>query len=677
MRREVGLVVAGVILAAWCLPSRAARGLEDGEWRDYAGDSYGRKYSPLSQIDKTNVNRLEIAWRWKSADVEIQKSDARLKASRYEDTPLFVNGVLYTVTPLGLVAALDPATGQERWLYDPETYKAGRHYNTGYMVRGLSYWTDGTRERLFLPTNDAYLISIDAKTGKLDPAFGHNGRVDVAEGIAGGVDRPTNFAARRGVVAGDVIVVGSSVSDTPVKTSPRGDIKAFDVRSGKLLWIFHTVPKKGEFGYNTWLEGSAEYTGSANAWAGMAYDPELDYVFIPTSTPTSDYFGGYRPGDNLFAESLVCLEARTGKRVWHFQAVHHGLWDYDFPTHPTLGDVTVDGRRVKAVFQISKQNFTYAFERKTGRPLWPIVETKVPQSTVSNFERTSATQPIPTKPPPYDLQGSLPENLIDLTPGLKARALDQLKQLEIGPLFAPPTEKGVVTVPGSLGGANWGGAAFDPETGILYVPSRTTSAVSRARYPGLDPATPIVNTPPHGEPSTPPTTADGRPVPNPNSLLAMDGLPIFKPPYARVTAIDMNKGVHVWMTPIGNGPRRHPLLKDVANLPPLGDPILGAAPLVTKTLLFVGVTNLFVYGQPQPPAWARYADDDATHKLVYVFDKGSGAIVHVLSLAEQTNVSAAAPMTYLHDGRQYLVVASGGAENCELIAFALPRASAD
>ncbi len=672
VRLVVGLVLALTVVVGPPRPVQAQRGVQNGEWRDYAGDASGMKYSPLSQIDKGNVQRLEIAWRWASADIGIQKADQRLRASRYEDTPLFANGVVYTATPLGLVAALDPATGKERWVYNPESYKTGRHFNTGFTIRGMSYWTDGTRERLFLPTVDSYVISVDAKTGKPDPAFGQNGRVDFADGI-GGVDRAINFAARRGVVAGDVVVVGSSISDTPVKSSPKGDIKAFDVRTGKLLWVFHTVPRKGEFGYDTWLEGSAEYTGSANAWAGMAYDPELDYVYIPTSTPTSDYYGGYRPGSNLFAESLVCLQAKTGKRVWHFQAVHHGLWDYDFPSHPTLGEVTVNGQRIKAVMQISKQNFTYAFDRRTGRPLWPIVERPVPQSNVGNLEHTSPTQPFPTKPPAYDLQGGVPENVIDLTPELKARALAQLKQIDASPLYAAPTERGVVTVPGSLGGANWGGAAFDPETGILYVPSRTTYGIARARYPGFDPDTPIVNsrpTRPGAAPPAPPA-AGTPPAVNPSSLLAMDGLPIFKPPYARVTAIDMNKGEHVWMAALGNGPRSHPLLKGL-DLPPLGDPILGASPLVTKTLLFVAVTNLFVYGQPQPTSWSRFVDPDASQKLIYVFDKSSGSLVHVIKMADQSNVSASAPMTYMHAGKQYVVVATGGGEDCELIAFALP-----
>ena len=635
--------------------------LAAGEWRDYAGDSRGLKYSPLAQINKDNVKSLQIAWRWVTADRDIQTSDPKLRASRYEDTPLFVNGTLYTVTPLGFVAGLEPATGKPKWVYDPGSYKTGRHFNTGFMVRGMSFWTDGTRERLLVPTSDAYLISIDTRTGKPDPAFGIEGKVDVAEGIAG-VERAVNFAARRGVVAGDIVVVGSSISDVPVKSTPKGDIKAYDVRTGNHLWTFHTVPRKGEFGYDSWLENSAEYSGSANAWAGMAYDPELDYVYVPTSTPTSDYYGGFRPGANLFAETLVALEAKTGKRVWHFQAVHHGLWDYDFPSHPTLVDITVGGRRVKAVAQISKQNFTYVLERKTGQPVWPITEKAVPQAEPGNREWTSPTQPIPSKPAPYDLQGSLPDNLLDFTPEMHEQAQKQLQQLEAGPLYTPPSAKGTVVVPGSLGGANWGGAAFDPDTGVLYVPSRTTMAIARPRQPNQD-FSGFASPPAHAGPSA-------------AELLYVNNLPILKPPYARVTAIDLNSGEHLWMKALGNGPRLHPVISKIGPfppLPPLGDPILGAAPLVTKSLLFVAVTNLFVYGQPQPQPWSKHTDPDASEKLMYVFDKQTGAPLHVVKLPGVKNVSGAAPMTYLQNGKQYIVVATGGAEQCELIAFALPN----
>ena len=426
--------------------------LEVGEWRQYAGDVYGRKYSPLSQITSDNIQHLRAVWRWGTPDRALQEANPAWRTSKNEETPLMVNGVLYTVTGLGLVAALDPATGQTRWVYDPESYKAGRPNNHGFVHRGLAYWTDGKIARLLVGTADAYLISIDTLTGKPDRHFGNGGKVDLTLQIPR-AKRALTFTARRPLVAGDVIVVGSSIADGATsKVMPPGYVVAYDVRTGHLRWTFHTVPREGEFGYDTWLNNSGEYSGNTNVWAGMTYDPELDYVYLPVSTPTSDYYGGHRPGNNLFAESLVCLEAKTGKRVWHFQAVHHGLWDYDFPATPILGDITVDGRRIPAVMQVSKQAFTYVFDRRTGQPVWPIEERPVPQSTVPG-EWTSPTQPFPTKPPPFDLQGSIEENLIDFTPELRKRALRQLRNFEHGPLFTPPlTERDTGNTRCSRGG---------------------------------------------------------------------------------------------------------------------------------------------------------------------------------------------------------------------------------
>ena len=352
-----------------------------GEWPEYGGDSGGTKYSPLSQINKDNVRELQVAWRWPSADREIQLANRRLRSTRHEDTPLMVNGVLYTVTPLGIVAALDPATGEQLWLYDPESYSSGKLGNSGFIHRGLAYWTDGTDARILHGTNDAYLISIDARTGRPDGDFGSGGRVDLAEVILHAV-RATNFMGRRPLVAGDVVVVGNAILDpTRSKEMPPGYVQAFDVRTGARRWTFHTVPQEYEFGYDTWLDGSAEYTGNTNVWAGISYDPELDYVYLPVSGATYESYGGHRPGDHLFAETLVCVEAQTGERVWHFQVVHHGLWDYDLPAQPVLADLTVDGREVKAVIQLTKQGFAFAFDRATGEPVWPIEERPVPQST--------------------------------------------------------------------------------------------------------------------------------------------------------------------------------------------------------------------------------------------------------------------------------------------------------
>jgi quinoprotein glucose dehydrogenase len=646
--RSVGLALAGCLLLAPSAADRATiraqRTAEEGAWLAYAGGPHGGRYSPLSGITRDNVKDLRIAWRWASVDRRLQTADPVLRRTRQQDTPIVANGRLYTVTGLGQVAALDPGTGQTLWVYDPESYKAGRPNNGGFLQRGVAYWTDGRVERILTGTHDAYLISLDAQTGKPDPAFGEAGRVDLTVGIRDAV-RSTTISARHPLVAGNVVVVGNSVQDggsrVPGRRTPPGDVHAFDVRNGKRVWTFHTVPRAGEAGFDSWHNGSAELHGAANAWGGMAYDAELDYVYLATSTPSSDYFGGTRPGDNLFAESLLCLEAKTGKRVWHFQAVHHGLWDYDFPTNPILGDITVGGRRIKAVIQVSKQAFTYVFDRKTGAPVWPIEERPVPKSTVAG-EWTSPTQPFPTRPPPFDRQGATEDNLIDFTPELRRQAAAILQQYVHGPLYTPPSEAGTLTLPGSRGGANWGGAAFDPETATLYVPSRTAPSVEKPTGRLAD---------------------DGV-----YKATAIEGIPIFKPPFARVTAIDMNGGDVRWTSALGDGPRHHPRLKDL-KLPPLGDFLDGESVMVTKTLLFSTVWRRDrITGLPLVTPWDT-ADRASLRKLLYVFDKASGAQIHVV---EMDGYSAAMPMTYLHGGRQYLVVGTGADLDAELVAFALP-----
>ena len=647
-----GLALAGAAVCGSLLDAQRGATNPDAEWRSYAGDAHATKYSPLTQISKDNVPRLAVAWKWATADKAIQASDPTWRASRNEDTPLYAKGTLYTLTPLGLVAAIDPATGTTRWVYDPESYKAGRPTNVGFTNRGMAFWSDSTRDRLMVATSDAYLLAIDAATGKPDPAFGINGKADVMQGIPKAT-RATNLAGRRPLVAGDVIVVGSTISDgaANMDANPPGYVNAFDARTGKLAWTFHTVPTKGDKGYETWLEGSADYSGNANVWGGMAYDAELGYVYLATSTPTNDYYGGHRPGDNLFAESIVCLNARTGAYVWHFQAVHHGLWDYDFAADPILGDITVNGRKVAAVIQVSKQAFTYVLDRRTGTPVWPIEEKAVPQSRVPR-ERTSATQPMPSKPPAFDLQGTTDDNLIDFTPQLKAQALEKLRLFEFGPLFTPPSEKGTIVLPGMFGGANWGGAGFDPTTGTLYVPSRMYPSVERVA--AQDPKR--TNLLYRGG-GTGPSVDDA----------VIDGLPIFKPPYSRVTALDLNSGTRRWMAPLGNGPREHPLLKSLRP-GPLGDQIHGGSVLVTSTLLFVSVTHLQYNGQPNPPKWAVHGDRNMAQKAIHVFDKASGALLHTIEYP----MGAAAPMTFLHNGKQYVVFAAGGGEQCELVALSLP-----
>ena len=586
----------------------------------------------------------------------------------YNDTPLMVKGVLYTVTSLGQIAAINPGTGKTIWQFDPANWKTGRPGNLGFVHRGIAYWsnpstrpdglddqrgslrTGGGQDRLLLGTNDAYLIAVDAKTGALDTAFGQGGRVDLMEGLAHAV-RATNYSVTAApIICRDVVVVGASIHDGPThKEWPRGDISGFDVRTGKRLWTLHSIPQKGEFGNETWKDDSASYSGSTNVWTNMSADEELGLVYLPFGTPTDDWYGGHRPGDNLFAESLVALDARTGKRAWHFQAVHHGVWDYDFPAAPVLVDITVNGKDIKAVAQVSKQGFTYVFDRRTGIPVWPIEERAVPQSTVPG-ERTSPTQPFPTKPPAFERQGITENDLIDFTPELRALAIEAIKPFDYGPIFTPPSEKGTITLPGWVGGANWAGAAVDPETGTLYVPSLTSPIVIQ-----------LV-----------------KPDPNRSNLLyvrggvmmppMLDGLPITKPPYGRVTAIDLNKGDVKWMSAVGDGPREHPLLKDL-KLPPLGA-ALRNAPMVTRSLLFTaagqgnlgGGRNLPVGGRPLSPA------QPPEPLKLRAYDKATGALVWEFVPPSRPMAS---PMTYLFQGKQYLVVATGSGATAELIAFTL------
>lgn len=639
-------IVSGVVVAQRPAPTSAAA----GEWRYYGGDAGSSKYSALTQITRANVNRLDVAWRWSSVDNEIVKTSPA-RPGMYQDTPIMVNGVLYTTTSLGVYVAIDPTTGRMLWKYDPEIYKGGgRPPNLGFTHRGSAYWTDGTRRRIISGTHDAHFVSIDAETGKPDPEFGDNGRADVIADLPY-AERMRNYAINSTpVVVKNVIISGANITDGPlVKEQPRGDVFGFDVRTGKKLWTFHSVPQKGEFGYDTWEEGAAEYTGNTNVWSMISVDEELGYVYLPFGTPTNDYYGGHRPGANLFAESLVCLDAATGKRVWHFQAVHHGLWDYDFPTAPNLLDITVNGRRIKAVAQVSKQGFVYVFDRVTGQPVWPIEERPVPSSNAPG-EKTHPTQPFPTIPPPFDKQGLTDDNVVDFTPELRAQALDVLKQFDRGPLFTPPTERGSVQMPGNVGGSDWGGAGVDPETGFLYVPSLTS---------------PIVVQLVKGDPATGNMRFRRGGLQN---LPTLDGIPLYKGPYSQVTAYDLNRGTIAWQVPIGEGPRNHPLLTAL-KLGPLGNGTRGA-PLVTGSLLFVSQAS----GGLGRAVALKVGNRELTELLpespkFRAFDKRTGEMVWEKELPFGP---AAAPMTYMAGGKQYVVLAIGTGINAELVAYALP-----
>lgn len=649
MRRVSVLVVFALVIAS-TVGTQGTLGTLNSDWTHYGGNAASQKYSPLDQINKDNVGKLKIAWRWASPDNAVVEANPMSRPGMYHDTPLMVKGVLYTVTSLGQIAAINPGTGASIWVFDPANWRAGRPGNLGFVHRGLSYWSDGARERLLLGTSDAYLISIDARTGTLDQSFGQDGRVDLMAGLAHAV-RSANYSVTAApIVCRDVVVVGASIHDVPMqKEWPRGDVSGYDVRTGKKLWTLHSIPQKGEFGNDTWGDDSFTYTGSTNVWTNMSADEELGYVYLPFGTPTDDWYGGHRPGANLFAESLVALDARTGERKWHFQAVHHGVWDYDLPAAPVLADIRVNGREIKAVAQVSKQGFTYVFDRRTGAPVWPIEERPVPQSTVPG-ERTSATQPFPTRPLAFERQGLTDSDLIDFTPELKQAALEAIKPFDYGPLYTPPSEKGTITMPGWIGGANWAGAAFDPEHGTLYVPSVTSPIVIQLVKP--DPAKSNLLYV-RGGVQAPPT---------------LDGLPIVKPPYGRVTAIDLNTGEHKWMTAVGDGPRAHPLLKDL-NLPPLGAPWRNA-PLVTRSLLFIANGQGNLGGGRNLPVGGRPLSTGVPAEPIKLraYDKATGALVWDFAPPSRP---LASPMTYLHQGVQYLVVATGSGASAELIAFSL------
>ncbi|HEX6214762.1 MAG TPA: pyrroloquinoline quinone-dependent dehydrogenase [Vicinamibacterales bacterium] len=647
------------ISAAFALLLSAAASSADsqrGQWPYYGGDAGGSKYSALAQIDAANVRSLDVAWTWDSPDDALVGSTTRERPGYFKPTPIMVDGVLYTATAFSQVAAIDAGTGATRWVFDPRAYASGRRpANSGWQHRGVSYWSGKvgrrTEQRILIATGIGELIALDARSGQPIASFGKNGRVDLQAALIRKEEdrRFVGFNAPP-MIVGNSIVVGCTVFDRPTAPEmPAGHIQAFDVVSGAPKWIFHTVPQGTEPGAQTWENDSWKYSGNTNAWPPFSADPKLGLVFIPVGTPTNDYYGGDRPGNNLYAESLLAIAADSGKLAWHFQGVHHGLWDYDFPAAPTLVDITVDGRRIAAVAQVSKQGFTYVFERATGKPVWPIEERPVPQSTVPG-EKTSPTQPFPTKPPPFARQGFTTDDLIDFTAELRAEALKIVEDYTLGPLFTPPTvvgengEKGVLQVPSAAGGANWGGAGFDPETGFLFLQS--ANIVSLAAVVKND----------GGSQKSAYTIRGAAGPPGPQ------GLPLIKPPYGVVTAIDLNKGEIAWQVPHGSGPIEHPALKGLL-LPPLGASshsyLSSGGPLVTKTLLFLN--------QVQTQADLSMSQ---TELFLRAFDKKTGAVVWEHRMKEPP---FGTPMTYLHKGRQYLIVATGGAGTPgRLVAFALP-----
>jgi len=661
--KGLAAVAATVVLVAFMTPARAQRlpGVSDaamaalarGEWPAYAGTYAAAKYSPLDQINAGNVKDLQIAWRWTSPDHALRAAKGGIDPSAmHEATPLMVGGVLYTSTSLSQVAALDAATGQTKWVYDPGVYVHGMPANLGWLHRGVAYWRDGEDERIILLAAHGFMIALDARTGRPIESFGDKGRVDLSQGLGRPVFVRTLYSnTSPPVIVRDVIVVGSSILDYPVVAAmPPGDVRGFDVRTGQKLWTFRSVPHPGEVGHETWENDAWRVTGNTNVWAPMSADEELGYVYLPFSTPANDYYGGDRPGDNLFAETLVCVDAKTGKRVWHYQIVRHGVWDYDLPAAPNLIDVTHDGKRIKAVAQVTKQGFVFAFDRVTGTPLWPIEDRPVPPSSAVG-EKTAPTQPFPTRPAAFEIQGIREADLIDFTPELRSQALEIIGKYDHGPLYTPPTERGTILMPGIAGGASWSGAAWDPESETYYVTTyRLPFVITLVRPPG----------------DVAPTRYVGRfaVLPGPNRL------PLLKPPWGSVVAIDMSRGEHRWRAPVGSGPRNHPALALLNLTEPLGWPTRSFA-LATRSLLLVA--HLGYRGNSRPAPFSprqRVSDLYNVDPKLHAYDKATGKLLAEIPLPAN---ATGAPMTYMVNGKQHIAFPVGGANITEeLIALRLP-----
>ena len=654
---KAGLKTRFYVLLLLFVPATLAAqyGTTGGEWRTWGGDLGVTRYAPLDQINATNFSQLDVAWRFKTDNLG-SRPDFNLQT-----TPLMINGVLYfTAGEHRNAVALNAATGEMLWMHRLEEGPRALRSSRRLSGRGVGYWTDGKGdERVFYVTIGYQLVGLDAKTGRPLKDFGIDGVVDLKKDADQELDPVEGEIAWNGapVVAKNVVLVGAAHRAGSIPRSrknAKGYVRAYDARTGKRLWIFHTIPLPGEFGNDTWNEGSWEYTGNTGVWTQMTVDEQLGIAYLPVEIPTGDYFGGHRPGNNLFGESLLAVDLQTGKRIWHYQLVHHPIWDYDIPCAPILVDITVNGRKIAAVAQPTKQGFVYVFDRKTGEPVWPIEERPVEKGTVPR-EWYSPTQPFPTKPPPFERQGFLEDYVIDFTPEIKAEALALVAKYKIGPLFTPPIVRGENGKEGLLfipNGANWPGGSFDPETGMLYVYSHTLVRVLS-----------MVNDPKRSDMayiSAGSASEDG------GGGLSVNGIPIIKPPWGRITAIDLNKGEIAWQIAHGDTPdaiKNHPALKGVT-IPRTGRPggaggsSGGIGTLVTKTLLISGEGGTVAMPDGQRGAMLR------------AYDKKTGTEVGAVQMS---GAQTGSPMTYMLGGKQYIVVAaSSSIRPGELMAYRLP-----
>jgi quinoprotein glucose dehydrogenase len=659
----------------------AQSGAKNGEWRSYAGDVGSTRYSPLDQINASNFGKLEVAWRFKTDNLGPRPE------FQYEGTPLMANGVLYaTAGSRRAVVALNPATGEQLWMHSEQEGARGAAAPRQLSGRGLAYWTDGREERVLYVTPGYRLVALNAKTGGLVPTFGKDGVVDLKQDDDQVIDPMSGEIGLHAtpMIAGNVVIVGAAGKTGANPKSfqnVKGYVRGFDVRTGKRLWIFHTIPQLGEFGNDTWEKDSWAYTGNTGVWGQISIDEELGMAYLPVEMPTGDYYGGHRPGGGLFGESLVAVDLQTGQRKWHYQLVHHGIWDMDIPCAPILADITINGRTVKAVAQPTKQGVLYVFDRVTGQPVWPIEERAVAKGDVPG-EWYSPTQPFPTKPPPYERTGVSNDDLIDFTPELRAEALELVKKYKMGPMFTPPVvskqEGPIALLTRALAGTNWKGGSFDPETHVAYVYS--TGAIgsmglvpppagfSDMRYISGNVLTGARLTGGSGSAAGGGRSVAGGAATSAEAAgaeggggggLTVRGLPLGKPPYGRITAIDLDKGEIKWQIAHGETPdnvKNNPALKGLT-IPRTGQGGM-AATLVTKTLV--------ISGEPR----AGMTSTGLRGAMLRAYDKSTGAEVGAVYMPA---AESGAPMTYMFDGKQYIVVAvSGGAYSGELLALKLP-----
>ena len=602
------------------------------DWPVYGGDAGGAKYSALKQINRSNIAQVKPAWTYHTGDVS-DGTEIPVR-SAFEATPLLIDGVLYVVSVFDRLIALEPETGKELWAFDPKLDKTKPQML--FSARGAAFWTDGKLKRIFYGTLDGQLWSIDAITGKADDSFGKGGFVDLRAGMIDSTDK-RNFGRGYGMtsppaVYKDVVICGSIVPDAEPQ-GPNGDVRGFDARTGKTIWRFHTVAQPGEFGAETWEGDSSKGRGGANMWSIPAVDTKRGIAFLPLTSPSYDYYGADRKGAGLFGDSLVAVDALTGKRLWHFQTVHHNLWDYDIPAQPVLVTVRHEGKLVDAVAQVTKTGFTFLFDRVTGKPLFDIVEKPVPASEVPG-EATSPTQPFPVKPPTYARQSFRPEELTDVTPESHAYCGKLIEGAVFGSLFTPIGIKPTVLFPGTNGGANWGGASFDPETHTLYVNSMDVGMIFR-----------LVK------------TAEGSKVAyrtrgvGASRFWDKDRMPCQKPPWGHLTAIDLDKGEFRWRSVLGVVDK----LLD-KKIPPTGTSNLGGSMVTAGGLVFIGAT------------------DDSRFRA---FDKDTGKELWMSKLPASAH---ATPMTFFSQKtkKQYVVIAAGGGNKYNdtysdsLVAFSLP-----